>query len=226
MLIMKKNYLMAVLATALAGAVAMPITCHAGLFSKTPAEQLKKAREKQFKEKKKEYKRDGWKLVGTSRSIDVALLEYYEKLNSGENQELVGEVSSCKSINVCKQVATNNALVAYANLAGSIVRGRVGSDAGVNQTDGSGEFDHFYAAYERLVQAEVKNGVVKEGYAIIRKNGDSNEYKMFFIVNEDAASQARLRALERAAKETALAQENAQKISEFVREGFSVESYD
>ncbi|MDR1024071.1 MAG: hypothetical protein LBL94_12520 [Prevotellaceae bacterium] len=219
---MKKIYLAAALAAVMAGTAAAP--AYAGLFSKTPAEQLQKAREKQFKEKKKEYKRDGWKLTGTSKSIDVALLEFYEKLNNGENQELVGEVSACKSANVCKQVAFNNAIVAYANLAGSFVRGRVTSDASLNQTDGSGEFDHFYAAYERLVQAEVKNGVIKEGYSVVKDNGDTKEFKTFFIVNEAEASQARMRALDMAAKETKMAQENANKISDFVREGFEFEN--
>jgi hypothetical protein len=218
---MKNFYWTIALVAVMVGAAATP--AYAGLFSKTPAEQLQKAREKQFKEKKKEYQRDGWKLTGTSKTIDVALLEFYEKLNNGENQELVGEVSACKSVNVCKQAALNNAIVAYANLAGSFVRGRVTSDANLNQTDGSGEFDHFYAAYERLVQAEIKGGVLKEGYSIVKDNGDTKEFKTFFIVNEEAASQARLRALDMAAKETQMAQENANKIADFVREGFNVE---
>jgi hypothetical protein len=45
----------------------------------------------------------------------------------------------------------------------------------------------------------------------------------FFIVNESAATKARIRALENAAKESEAAQLYAQKVSDFVREGFKTE---
>ena len=43
---------------------------------------LEKARKKEYKAKMKEYKREGWKIFGTSRNLDVALLTHYEKLNT------------------------------------------------------------------------------------------------------------------------------------------------
>ena len=42
----------------------------------------------------------------------------------------------------------------------------------------------------------------------------------YFIVNEDAATKARIRAYENALKESAAAQKYAEKVSAFVREGF------
>ena len=45
----------------------------------------------------------------------------------------------------------------------------------------------------------------------------------FFVVNEDAASKARIRAYENALKESAAAQKYAEKVSEFIREGFEGE---
>ena len=42
--------------------------------------ELQKAIKKEKKEKMKEYKKEGWKLFGSSRSLEVALLSHYDKL--------------------------------------------------------------------------------------------------------------------------------------------------
>lgn len=187
--------------------------------------QLEKASNKMYKGKMKEYNREGWKLAGSSKTLEVALLEHYEKLKDPKNEELVGEVSQCKSLNVCKQAAYNNALITYANLAGSTLKGRVVSDLNVDQSSEDGEFDKMYAAYERLVQQEVK-GILTESYAIVKEKGGTKQYKVFFLVNEEKASVARLRALERAAQESAAAQKYATKIADFVRKGFDTSGYE
>lgn len=186
---------------------------------------LNKALKKEYKTKMKELKKDGWQLAGSSRSLDVALLLHYEKLNDPSNRELPGEVSSCKSLNICRQAALNNACVYYASLAGSKLKGRVVSDMAVNQTseDGSEEFDRMYAAYERLVEKEIK-GEIEESFSIVRtnKNGQK-EYRTFFLINEDAATKARIRAWENAARESQAAQQYGTKISEWIKEGFEIE---
>ena len=183
---------------------------------------LEKARKKEYKTKIKEYKKENWKLFGSSRSIDVALLTHYDKLNSlGEDgYEVVGIANKFKSKNVGKQMAINNACLTYAQQAGSQVKGRIVSDMAGDGIDADAEFDNFYAAYERLVEKEIK-GEMKESYCIIRDNGDgTSEMQVYFIVSESAASQARIRAMEAAAKESAAAQKYAQKVADFVREGF------
>lgn len=182
---------------------------------------LEKARKKEFKEKMKEYKKEGWKVFGTSRTLEVSLLSHYDKLNSlGENgYEQVGFASNFKSKNVGKQMAANSAATDYAQKAGSTLKGRVVADMAGNNTDGAEEFDHFYAAYERLVEKEIRNELT-ESYAVIHDNGDGTfELQVFYVVDESAATRARLRALENAKRETELAQANAEKISEFVRAG-------
>jgi hypothetical protein len=45
----------------------------------------------------------------------------------------------------------------------------------------------------------------------------------YFVVNEDAATKARIRAYENALKESEAAQKYAEKVSQFVREGFKNE---
>ena len=183
---------------------------------------LRKAQKKEYKSKMKEYKKDGWKIFGSSRSLEVALLSHYDKLEKGgENvYEIVGIASAFKSKNIGKQTATNNACNLYASQAGSRIKGRVVSDMGANADDVSAEFDHFYAAYERLVEKEIR-GEMSESFTIIRDKGDGTyEMQIYFIINEDAATKARIRAFENAAKESEAAQKYAEKVSKFVREGF------
>ena len=182
---------------------------------------LQKAYKKEYKTKMKEYKKEGWKIYGSSRSLDVALLSHYDKLNQSDNNyEVVGIAGTFKSKNVGKQMATNNACNQYATQAGSHVKGRVVSDMAANADDVSAEFDNFYAAYERLVEKEIR-GELKESFSIIHDKGDGTfEMQVYFIVSEDAASKARIRALENIAKESEAAQKYAEKVSEFVREGF------
>ena len=151
----------------------------------------------------------------------MALLTHYDKLNTlGENGfEVSGIATNFKSKNIGKQMASNSACVTYAQQAGSTLKGRVVSDMAANGTDGSDEFEHFYAAYERLVEKEIRNEM-NESFSVIKENGDGTyEMQTFYIVNENAAANARMRALEQAKKETALAQANADKIADFVRRG-------
>lgn len=186
---------------------------------------LEKALKKEYKTKMKEYKKEGWKVFGTSRSLEVALLTHYDKLTTlGENgYEVVGICARYKSDNVGHQAAINNACNTYARNAGSAVKGRVVSDMASNGDDTSSEFDHFYAAYETLVEKEIK-GELQESFSIYKTLGNGEKtMQTYFIVNEDAATKARIRAYENALKESEAAQKYADKVSQFVREGFKNE---
>lgn len=184
---------------------------------------LEKELKKEYKKKMKEIKNDNWQVFGSSRSVEVTLLTHFDKLQKlGEDGHVVvGVASKFKSKNVGKQMSINNACNTYAQGAGSHVKGRVVSDMAGDGVEADKEMDNFYGAYERLVQKEIK-GEMQESYSLIRSNGDGTfEMQTYFIISEKAATQARIRALENAAKESAAAQKYAQKVSDFVREGFS-----
>ena len=187
-----------------------------GLFAQS--KQLQKARDKQAKEKIKFYEKGGWKIDGSTKTLKVALLEHYEKLNTDPNsREIVGSVTGCSSRNVCQNQALNNAMVKYAQEASSYVRGRVTSEVG-NQA--GNELDNFYSAYERLVGSKI-SGELKLSLLIYKESNDGKkEYDAIYIVNEENASKMRVKAMEDAMKESQVAQEHATKISEFVKEGF------
>ena len=184
---------------------------------------LTKARKKEYKAKMKEFKKEGWKIYGSSHSLDVALLEHYEKLSDEDAYEVVGVASSFISKNVGQQAAMNAACNNYARQAQSMVKGRIVSDIFSDVDDVPAEFDKFYAAYESLVVNEIK-GEMQPSFSVIRSKGiDSSgkevfELQSFFIVNESAASKARIRAMENALKESEISQQYARKVSDFVRE--------
>jgi len=189
-----------------------------GQLTKKQQKQLQQERDKAYKKKIKEYQKENWKLGASSRTIEVALLEHYSKLGEEGNVEFVGEVSQCQSINVCRQFALNNALNRYAMLASGNVKGRVESmlraDANMPQV----EIDKFIAV----------GGVLTESFSIVKENIPKSgptmrEYKTFFILNEEKAGAARMRAMERSLRETQIAVKEAEEISRFVNEGFRLD---
>lgn len=182
---------------------------------------LEKARQKELKEKLKEYKKGKWEVMG-SHTLEVSLAMHYDRLSQlGEDgHEVEGVSTATKSKNTGKQMAINNAAISYAQEAGSTLKGRVVSDMYANGADATGEFDKLYAAYERLVEKEIR-GELEPSFTIIRPNSDGTyEIRSYFIVSESKAAKARQRALENALKESQMAQDQAEQITSFVREGF------
>jgi hypothetical protein len=183
--------------------------------------KYQKTMEKVYKAKTKDLKKRKWQISGSSLTLDAAVMKHLRTLNASENnREIIAGVSMCRSLNVCKSTAFNNALLEYAQGAGSYVRGRILSDM-FNNSSGNvpQEFDKFYAAYERLVSAEVK-GELAFSLALEKANGEGRSYQAWYIIDEDKAAQARLRAMRRAAEETRMAQEYATQVSQFVQEAF------
>ena len=109
------------------------------------SKQLQKARNKERKEVMKRYKKEGWQLFGSTRSLEVALLSHWEKLDKlGEDgREVMGISTKSKSKNVGQQMAINNACATYAQQAGSSLKGRVVSDLAGDGIDTDAEFEHF-----------------------------------------------------------------------------------
>jgi len=190
------------------------------------APELTKKQQKQIKKevkaKMKEYKKEGWKVFGTSRTLESAVEKHISNLESlGEDgYELVGTAGNFKSKSVGHQQAVNNACIEYAGQAGSSIRGNVTTDLKANGSDENDEFEHFYAAYQRLVEREIKNEM-QESYSVIRESSPGRyEMQTFFIISENAAAKARQRAAEAAMKDSEIAQQHASKISDYVRKAF------
>lgn len=190
-----KNILLLLLLVILIGSVAEASTNH-------PQQRS----EKEYKAKIKEYKRGKWEIFGSSRTLEVALRQHYDRLNflGKDSREFVGIASRFKSKSIGHQQAILNACLTYAQQAASHLKGRLVTNLIADSTDPSQEYEVFYADYEQLIEKEIK-GELSESYSIIRcLNTETGEYEMqtYFLVNENDAREARVRAVKRALSES------------------------
>ena len=140
------------------------------------------------------------------------------KLHSEDAIEVPGIATSFKSKNVGKQMALNSAMTNYASMMDSEIKGKVVSDMQGDGEFSETEFEKFYAAFKRSVQTTIKDEM-KESFSVIRDKGNgTSEMQTFFIVDKHAASQARVRALEQAGKESVAAQLYAKVVQKFIQE--------
>lgn len=182
------------------------------------AQELSKSGKKALKAKVKEFKKQGWQIFGSTSTLDYALERHMIKMQSEDAIEVSGIASSFKSKNVGKQMALNSAMTNYASMMDSEIKGKVVSDMQGDGEFSETEFEKFYAAFKRSVQTTIKDEL-KESFSIIRDKGNgTSEMQTFFIVDKHAASQARVRALEQAGKESVAAQLYAKVVQKFIEE--------
>ncbi|MDD7028262.1 MAG: hypothetical protein PUI49_01745 [Prevotellaceae bacterium] len=182
------------------------------------AQELSKSEKKSLKAKVKEFNKEGWKIFGSTSTLDYALERHMIKMQSEDAIEVPGIASSFKSKNVGKQMALNSAMTNYASMMDSEIKGKVVSDMQGDGEFSETEFEKFYAAFKRSVQTTIKDEL-KESFSIIRDKGNgTSEMQTFFIVDKKAASQARVRALEQAGKESVAAQLYAKVVQKFIEE--------
>ncbi|MBO4569307.1 MAG: hypothetical protein J5674_05080, partial [Candidatus Methanomethylophilaceae archaeon] len=109
-----------------------------------------------------------------------------------------------------------NAANEYAILEGGNVRGRIVSSA----SSLSGEqADNLVACFERLIEKEIRGELVPY-VTCYRTRGGRYDVRTYCIVDVDAASRARRRAMEVALEETALAEKYGTLVSDWIDEGF------
>lgn len=169
----------------------------------------------------KELTADGWK-TNSSKGLREAIYEHYLALNDEKNRELVASVEgsvNVKTVNAAKQWAHNNAVTTYAQTAATFVKGRIASEISGGLKDNP-SLDNFYAAYENLVSKEI-SGELTPSISIYREGKKGNiEYRIYYLVNEEKASESRIRAMKNALIESEIARMNAEQITKFVQEGF------
>lgn len=185
------------------------------------SKELQKQLDKEYKSTLKRFKKEGWKLSGSSRSIEVVLLTHYEKLNNPNNQEIVGQVSQCQSINICSQFALNNAQVKYAKMASAKMSGDVTT---LQRGDAikKEEIDKFMGAYETAVAADV-SGALSLSFSVVKDNQDgSKSYDSYFIIDGDKAEAARMQALEQSLKETQITAKDMDEIRKIAKSSVEV----
>ena len=178
-----------------------------------------KAVKKEVKAKMKDYKKRGYEVFGTSRTLETVLTKHYTTLEEkdGKVMEIVG-FARAKSYNVAATAAQNSAANRYATTASAQVKGRMLADMANVVANLEAEFDKFYAAYEAKVEQEIR-GELRPSFSVMKKNDDGTiQVEAFYLVDEDAASRARINAFKNSQAESAAAQKYAQRVSDFVNE--------
>ena len=132
------------------------------------------------------------------------------------------EVEQCKSVNVCRQYGLSNAQNYYANLAGGKVDGLVTNLLNGNAENPKDEIDKFSGAFRKQVALDV-SGALTESYSIVKDNGESKQYRTFFILNEEEGRAACERALKKSLKETKLVLNEMDEVSRFIKENVTIE---
>lgn len=176
---------------------------------------------KEAKRTAKLLRKSGYDVFASSITLETALYIHNKKVLGVDGvYDQPGVANRVKSKNVGMAWAKQNACQLYAQGASNHIKGRILTEMKGDIINSETEMDNFYAAYEAQIETEIK-GVLADSYSVIKDNGDGTyEIQSHFIINEEAAHKARMRAMENAMKESAVAQEHAKKISEFVNEGF------
>ena len=192
-------------------------------FTVAQAQELTKAQaktvNKEVKKKLKDYKKKGYEIFGSSRTLEAMLTKHLSTLEAKEGKvvEVVG-FSQAKSRNLAATAAQNSAANRYATTCSQQIKGRVLADMAADVANQEAEFDKFYAAFEGKVQQEIK-GELRQSFAVAKQNDDGTiSVEAYFLVDDDAASRARRNALKNSQEESAIAQKYAQKLSDFVNE--------
>ena len=190
------------------------------------AKQKAKQAKKEYKQKVKKLSSDGWEIFGSSHTLEMSLLEHYEALEKDGIKEIVGYATST-SKNIGKDKLMMSACTSYAQRISSYIKGRIVEDMGSQVTpEDLDEFEHFYAAYENNVKAEIR-GELNPSYFIYRPvkihGKNAYEFEGYFLIDEAGASSARIRAFKNAAKESAVAQKYAESVSNFINDASAVD---
>ena len=177
-----------------------------------------------FKNKVKQLEKEGYKIAGDHRTLELAIIEFQNKLdaNNGKLGAFAGEVSKCRSIDACKQMAQ---FQAQRQLATDLNAEMEGIALGLLEVDEvtADESNTLTTGFKRKTQADV-SGLITPSFSLIKANGDgTNTYITFYFVDLDRMSRLRKSALEASLKEANIAIEKAERIRNFVEESLKDE---
>jgi len=178
-----------------------------------------KAVKKMVKAKLKDYKSKGYEIFGSSLTLETALTKHYTNLEEkGEKVREIAGFGKAKSFNLAANSAKNSAANSYAQDCSAMIKGRVLRDMASDVANNEAEFDKFYAAYEGKVEQEIR-GELRPSFSVKKDNPDGTiSVESYFLVDEDAASRARIQAFKNSQTASEIAQRYAQRVSDFVNE--------
>lgn len=186
--------------------------------------ELEKQRTKVYKKLVQDYKKEGWKLANNNTTMEVAVLEHLTTLDDPAHNwiQTTGEVSKCKSMNVGRLSAANNAQNYLAQLMMGQIEGFVSSLVNADADNSDAEQDKMVSAFTKKINISL-NGALTESYAIFKENPDKTiHYKAFYFVDKGKCIAAANSALEKSLQDSELTLEMADQIREFVKNELSL----
>lgn len=198
--------------------LAMPSAIQAQELSKSAEKAIKK----EVSTKMKELKKGKWEVFDTSHSMERALWKHYEKLEKGEDKvfDMIG-YATAKSKNLASTAALASACNRYATQASTRVIGKLISELENNGTNNNEDLEKFRATFLSEVEKDIR-GDLHLSFGVIRKDETNGSYEVqvYYIVDQEAASRSRLRALEIAEKETQFSENIKKIVKETAEESF------
>ena len=177
--------------------------------------QTKEAK-KDAKKRVKELKKEGWKLMTSTYSMEYVILEYNSYMaEDPENRIALTGIAIGQNPKVGRDNATMNAVTNYAGRAASQVVGKMKSIAQSTASEVSDEIDKFGEAYEIGVNTKI-TGIVKQHFILYRDLGDGTyEYNVYLSIDESQARQLREEAAQQAAEQAKL-KSLSQEVEDFI----------
>lgn len=188
----------------------------AGAYARTPRlsakerEKIEKENMKEAKKLAKQLKKEGWKIeqTGLPENVIADFLNAKE-LKGLETLEETAEYSSSRS--KARSYIKTKAANAYAQEQSQVFKGRLN---GMESGDEEDAEEKFVKQWEGRYAMEVA-GILKVGYSQYKKNDDGTvDMEIHFLIDPEAAHNAKLSAAKYAIEVQKLNQEWADKISE------------
>lgn len=174
-------------------------------------------RSEELNELVNQWTKEGWKVHGSTRTLRGALQQHYGRLAANPDlMERIGTATNCTSVTVCRLAALNSAGLDYAMAVADEVKGIFGRDLSVNESGGE-EYNRFYVSFAGKIEAQI-HGQLEESFALIKMENGKNQYKIYFLMDRNAAKKARLSALEDAIRESEQGMEVTVKAKKYLEE--------
>lgn len=180
------------------------LTASATLYAADPVE---KAINQAIKAKKKELKKGGWELFGTSQTLDMVLYDYYDKLlrTGGNYTEQMGNGDNSANKTLLHQKTLVDAARSYAQKTSSQVEGMVTDEL---KSIDKMEVEDFNSMFSSKIQQSI-GGQLQEKYSVIRESKNNPGYyemQTYFLVDESKAQQVRKEAMQAVLEKTKFGQ--------------------
>ena len=155
---------------------------------------------------------EGW-IPMTETPIEESLRQHLVATECEGMAEQPGFSTKTKNRNNGRMLALSNAMSRYTDSQVSRIKGHISRQLSADDAQSS-DLEHFYGAFERHLEGEIRS-VLTESLALIRENdGGLCEIQILYLLNPDKESVALANAINNAAKETQLSDTYTALISE------------